>query len=279
MTRKRLFNNLAMGILWVSAVSTIIILAVIILYVVVKGLPAFGPNPLDGLRFIFTSPRGVTEAGGILPTIVATIYLTVLSMLIATPLAVGAAIYLSEYAREGRVTRIIRFGADTLSGVPSIVLGLFGLSLFVYILGLGWSMISGALTLTFMILPIVMRTTEEALRAVPGVWRQGSLGLGATKWQTIRRVVLPAAMPRVLTGVVLGVGRVFGEAAAVMFTAGLAINLPIFPTESGRTMTNHLFLLATEGISLKTAYGTALLLMVIILLFNFGARKIFARVR
>lgn len=279
MTRKRLFNNVAMGILWVSAVSTIFVLAVIILYVVVKGLPAFGPNPLDGLKFIFTSPQGVTQAGGILPTIVATIYLTVLSMLIAAPLAVGAAIYLSEYAREGRVTRIIRLGADTLSGVPSIVLGLFGLSLFVYILGLGWSMISGALTLTFMILPIVMRTTEEALRAVPAVWRQGSFGLGATKWQTIRRVVLPAAMPRILTGVVLGVGRVFGEAAAVMFTAGLAINLPIFPTEPGRTMTNHLFLLATEGISLKTAYGTALLLMVIILLFNFGARKIFTRVR
>lgn len=277
--RKKFYNQLALSLLWISAISTIVVLAIIIGYVVVKGLPAFGPNPADGLRFIFTSPHGITQTGGIFPTIVATIYLTLLAMLIGTPIAVGAAIYLSEYAREGRITRIIRFGADALSGVPSIVLGLFGLALFVYILGLGWSMISGALTLTFMILPILMRTTEEALKAVPYVWRQGSFGLGATKWQTIRRVVLPAAMPRILTGIVLGVGRVFGETAAVMFTAGLAINLPIFPTEPGRTMTNHLFLLATEGISMKTAYGTALLLMIIILLFNLGARKIFTRTR
>ena len=267
--RARILDKLAMGVLWVNGFMTIVILGLIIGYVVVKGLPAIN------FAFIFTSPHGVNQAGGIFPTIVASIYVTVLSLIISAPIAVGAAIYLSEYVKEGRLTRVIRFGADVLAGVPSIVLGLFGLSLFVYILGFGWSMLSGALTLTLMILPILMRTTEDALKAVPNSWRWGSMGLGGTKWQTVRRVVLPAAMPRILTGVVLAVGRVFGETAVLMFTVGMAINLPIWPTEPGRAMTTHLYLLATEGISMQTAYGTALLLMVIILLFNLSARKIF----
>jgi phosphate transport system permease protein len=265
----KIVDRIAIGILWLNGFLTILILGVIIGYIVVKGLPAMS------LAFIFTSPKGIEQSGGIFPTIVASIYVTVLSVLICSPVAVGAAIYLSEYVKEGRLTAVIRFGADTLASVPSIVLGLFGLSLFVYILGLGWSIISGALTLTLMILPILMRTTEDALKAVPNAWRNGSMGLGATKWQTIRRVVLPAAMPRILTGVVLAVGRVFGETAVLMFTVGMAINLPIFPTEPGRTMPTHLYLLATEGISMKTAYGTALLLMAIILLFNISARRMF----
>jgi phosphate transport system permease protein len=265
----RIVDRIAIGILWLNGFLTIVILGVIIGYIVVKGLPAMS------LAFIFTSPKGIEQSGGIFPTIVASLYVTVLSVLICSPVAIGAAIYLSEYVKEGRLTAVIRFGADTLASVPSIVLGLFGLSLFVYILGLGWSIISGALTLTLMILPILMRTTEDALKAVPNAWRNGSMGLGATKWQTIRRVVLPAAMPRILTGVVLAVGRVFGETAVLMFTVGMAINLPIFPTEPGRTMPTHLYLLATEGISMKTAYGTALLLMAIILLFNLGARRMF----
>lgn len=265
----RIVDRIAIGVLWLNGFLTIVILGVIIGYIVVKGLPAMS------LAFIFTSPKGVEQSGGIFPTIIASLYVTVLSVLICSPVAVGAAIYLSEYVKEGRLTAVIRFGADTLASVPSIVLGLFGLSLFVYILGLGWSIISGALTLTLMILPILMRTTEDALKAVPFAWRNGSMGLGATKWQTIRRVVLPAAMPRILTGVVLAVGRVFGETAVLMFTVGMAINLPIFPTEPGRTMPTHLYLLATEGISMKTAYGTALLLMAIVLLFNLGARRMF----
>jgi phosphate transport system permease protein len=266
---KNLKNKIAMIFLWGNGLVTIVILALIIGYVLVKGLPAMS------LEFIFTSPKGVTQSGGIFPTIIASIYVTGLSILIGAPVAVGAAIYLSEYTKEGRITQIIRFGADALAGVPSIVLGLFGLSLFVYILGLGWSMLSGALTLILMILPIIMRTTEDALQAVPNAWRQGSVGLGATKWQTIRKVVLPAATPRIMTGIVLGVGRVFGETAAVMFTAGLAINIPFLPNEPGRTMTSHLYLLATEGTSMRTAYGTALLLMGIILIFNLGARRLF----
>ncbi len=269
MLDKNLKNKIAMIFLWGNGLVTIVILALIIGYVLVKGLPAMS------LEFIFTSPKGVTQSGGIFPTIIASIYVTGLSILIGAPVAVGAAIYLSEYTKEGRITQIIRFGADALAGVPSIVLGLFGLSLFVYILGLGWSMLSGALTLILMILPIIMRTTEDALQAVPNAWRQGSVGLGATKWQTIRKVVLPAATPRIMTGIVLGVGRVFGETAAVMFTAGLAINIPFLPNEPGRTMTSHLYLLATEGTSMRTAYGTALLLMGIILIFNLGARRLF----
>lgn len=265
----RISDRIAIGLLWFNGFVTIVILGVIIGYVVIKGLPAMS------LSFIFTSPHGVEQSGGIFPTIIASLYVTILSVIISSPIAVGAAVYLSEYVKEGRLTQLIRFGADTLSGVPSIVLGLFGLSLFVYILGFGWSMLSGALTLTLMILPILMRTTEDALKAVPNAWRQGSMGLGATKWQTIRRVVLPAAMPRILTGIVLGVGRVFGETAVLMFTVGMAINIPVLPTEPGRAMTTHLYLLATEGISMKTAYGTALLLMAIILLFNLSARRIF----
>ncbi len=267
--RSRIMDKIAMGILWANGFLTIAILAMIIGYVVVKGLPAMS------LGFIFTSPHGIEQSGGIFPTIVASLYVTILTVIFTTPIAVGAAVYLSEYVKQGRLVTIIRFGADTLSGVPSIVLGLFGLALFVYILGFGWSMLSGALTLTLMALPILMRTTEDALKAVPNAWRQGSMGLGATKWQTIRRVILPAALPRILTCVVLAVGRVFGETAVLMFTVGMAINLPFFPNEPGRAMTTHLYLLATEGISMKTAYGTALLLMAIILLFNLSARKIF----
>lgn len=270
---KRTVNLIAMVMLWSTGVTTIIFLVAIIGYVLVKGLPAIS------LAFIFTAPHGVTQSGGIFPTIVASVYVTSLSIVTGAPLAVGAAIYLSEYTKEGTTTRVIRFGADALASVPSIVLGLFGLSLFVYILGFGYSMLSGALTLILMILPILMRTTEDALKAVPNAWRQASLGLGATKWQTIRRVVVPAAMPRILTGVVLGLGRVFGETAALLFTAGLAINIPISPFEPGRTMTNHLFLLATEGTSMQAAYGTALLLMVVILIFNLGARRIFGKRR
>jgi phosphate transport system permease protein len=265
----RIADKLMIGLLWLNGLLTILILAILIGYIVVKGLPAIS------LGFIFTSPKGIEQGGGIFPTIIASLYVTGLSVLLCTPVAVGAAVYLSEYVKEGRLTQVIRFGADTLASVPSIVLGLFGLSLFVYILGFGWSMISGALTLTLMILPILMRTTEDALKAVPNAWRNGSMGLGATKWQTIRRVVLPAALPRILTGIVLAVGRVFGETAVLMFTVGMAINLPIWPTEPGRTMPTHLYLLATEGISMNAAYGTALLLMAIVLLFNLSARRMF----
>lgn len=273
MLDKRVTNFMALALLWLAAGVTVAVLGALILYVLVNGVGALN------LRFVFASPEGVTMSGGIYPTIVATLYVTALAMLIVTPIAVLAAVYLAEYARQGRLVAAIRFAADSLASVPSIVMGLFGLALFVEALGVGFSMLSGALALSFLMLPIVMRTTEEAIRAVPKYIRWGSYGLGATKWQTVRRVVLPAAVPRILTGIILAAGRAAGETAVVIFTMGTMINSPVTPLDPGRSMTVHLMLLSMEGINLKMAYGTALLLMVLVLAFNLTARYLVHRGR
>ena len=182
------------------------------------------------------------------------------------------AVYLAEYAKQGKVVELIRYAADALASVPSIVMGLFGYALFVEAMGLGLSMVSAALALALLMLPIVMRTTEEAIRAVPRYIRWGAYGLGATKWQVVSKIVLPSAFGRIATGIVLAIGRAIGETAVVLYTMGQAINLPISPLDSGRPMTVHLYLLANDGINMNAAYGTALLLMVIILAFNLFAR-------
>lgn len=271
MLDKRHTNNLAMALLWASALMTVGILFAVILYVFVNGISVLS------LSFIFTWPEGVSAEGGIWPTIVATVYVTALAMVIVTPIAILAAVYLAEYAVQGRLVASIRFAADSLASVPSIVMGLFGLALFVEVLGFGFSMLSAALALSFLMLPIVMRTTEEAIRAVPKYIRWGSYGLGATKWQVVRRSVLPAASPRIITGIILATGRAVGETAVVIYTMGQAINLPLTPLDSGRPMTVHLYLLAMDGINLPAAYGTALLLMIMILFFNLSARLILRR--
>ncbi len=270
---KTLANRLALTFLWVAALTTVGVLFAVILYVFVNGIGQLS------LEFIFTWPQGVNAEGGIWPTIVSTLYVTGLAMLIVTPIAVLAAVYLAEYAVQGRLVNIIRFAADSLASVPSIVMGLFGLALFVETMGIGFSMLSAALALSFLMLPIVMRTTEEAIRSVPKYIRWGAYGLGATKWQTVSRSVIPAAMPRIITGIILATGRAVGETAVVIYTMGQAINLPITPLDSGRPMTVHLYLLAMEGINLPAAYGTALLLMIMILVFNLGARYILRRSR
>jgi phosphate transport system permease protein len=270
---KRLANAVALGVLWFAAGLTVVILFALIVYVFINGISAISP------KFIFTWPQGVDFTGGIWPTIVSSVYVTTLAMLIVTPVAILAAVYLAEYAVQGRLVRTIRFAADSLASVPSIVMGLFGLALFVESVGFGFSMLSAALALSFLMLPIVMRTTEEAIRSVPRFIRWGSYGLGATKWQTVSKIVLPAAAPRIITGIVLATGRAVGETAVVIYTMGQAINLPISPLDSGRPMTVHVYLLATEGINLKAAYGTALLLMAMILVFNLGARWISRRYR
>jgi phosphate transport system permease protein len=270
---KRVANNIAVGVLWVAAGVTVAVLGAIILYVLFNGIRVMSPE------FIFTRPHGVNSEGGIGPTIASTLYVTALSMLICAPIAVLAAVYLAEYARQGRIVSIIRFAADSLASVPSIVMGLFGFALFVEAMGIGLSMISAALALSLLMLPIVMRATEEAIRAVPRYIRWGSYGMGATKWQTVSRVVLPAAAPRIITGIVLATGRAVGETAVVFYTMGQAINVPISPLESGRPMTVHLYLLAVDGINLPAAYGTALLLMIMILAFNLSARWILKRYR
>jgi phosphate transport system permease protein len=270
---KRLTNRLALGVIWLAALSTVAALGAILLYVIVNGVGQLTP------AFIFTNPHGVNMVGGIWPTIQATLYVTALAMLITTPVAVLAAVYLAEYAVQGRLVRVIRFAADSLASVPSIVMGLFGIAAFVEGIGMGFSVIAAALALSFLLLPIIMRTTEEAIRAVPKYIRWGSYGLGASKWQTVSRIVLPTALPRIITGVILAAGRAAGETAVVIYTMGTAINAPILPTDSGRTMPVHLMLMAQEGINLPAAYGTALLLVLMVLAFNLTARYIGRRNR
>lgn len=263
---KDLSNKIMLGVFRAAAYITTLVLIAIIAYVVINGLPHIS------LDFIFGWPQGVNAEGGIWPTIVSTIYVTALAMLICTPVAVLAAVYLAEYAKQGKVVDIIRYAADALASVPSIVMGLFGYALFVEAMGLGLSMVSAALALALLMLPIVMRTTEEAIRAVPRYIRWGAYGLGATKWQVVSKIVLPSAFGRIATGIVLAIGRAIGETAVVLYTMGQAINLPISPLDSGRPMTVHLYLLANDGINMNAAYGTALLLMAIILAFNLFAR-------
>ena len=270
---KTLANKIAIGVLWFMAACTVAVLGALLLYVFWNGIAVVSPS------FIFTWPHGVNSEGGIWPTIVSTIYVTGLAMLISTPIAVLAAVYLAEYAYQGRVVSAIRFAADSLASVPSIVMGLFGFALFVEAMGLGLSMISAALALSLLMLPIIMRATEEAIRSVPKYMRWGSYGLGATKWQTVSKIVLPAAAPRIITGIVLAMGRAVGETAVVLYTMGQAVNLPVTPLDSGRPMTVHLYLLAVEGINLPAAFGTALLLIVMILGFNLSARWILSRYR
>lgn len=263
---KDLSNKIMLGVFRAAAYITTLVLVAIIAYVVINGLPHIS------LDFIFGWPQGVNAEGGIWPTIVSTVYVTALAMLICTPIAVLAAVYLAEYAKQGKVVELIRYAADALASVPSIVMGLFGYALFVEAMGLDLSMVSAALALALLMLPIVMRTTEEAIRAVPRYIRWGAYGLGATKWQVVSKIVLPSAFGRIATGIVLAIGRAIGETAVVLYTMGQAINLPISPLDSGRPMTVHLYLLANDGINMNAAYGTALLLMVIILAFNLFAR-------
>ncbi len=270
---RRLANNVALGLLWAAAISTVIILFSIIAYVFVNGIKSLS------LAFIFTWPRGINYEGGIWPTITNTLYVTALAMIIATPIAVLAAVYLAEYAKQGKTVDTIRFAADSLASVPSIVLGLFGFALFVEAMGFGFSMLSAALALSFLMLPIIMRTTEESIRAVPRYIRWGSYGMGATKWQTVSRAVLPAAAPRIITGIILATGRAVGETAVVIYTMGDSINQAKSPLDGGVGMTVHLYRLAMEGINLPAAYGTALVLMILILAFNLTARWVLKRYR
>jgi len=266
--RERVIGRVALSFFWIAAGITVAILFAIIAYVVIRGIGVVTPT------FIFTWPHGVNAEGGIFPTIIATIYVTALAMLIATPIAILAAVYLAEYAKQGVAVNIIRFAADSLASVPSIVMGLFGFAFFIEALGIPLSQLAAALALGLLMLPIIMRTTEEAIRGVAKYIRWGSYGMGATKWQTVSRVVIPAAMPRIVTGLVLAMGRAIGETAVVFYTMGQAINLPVTPYDSGRSMAIHLYMLAVEGINMPAAYGTAFLLMIIILIFNLLARYI-----
>jgi phosphate transport system permease protein len=258
----KLEQNIVRAFLALFTAITVFILLFIIVFILRKGLPVID------FSFLFRNPVDMGRSGGIFSTIVGTIVLTAVAVLIATPLGVGTAIFLTEYTWENRVTRVIRFGADCLAGIPSIIFGLFGFILFVTKLGFGWSILSGGLTLAFMILPTIIRTSEEAIRSVPAAYRQVSFSLGATRWQMVTRVVLPAALPGIVTGIILSVGRSIGETAAVIFTAGSALHIPSSVFSSSRTMAVHFYILAREGISMPNAYGTAAVLVIAILVIN-----------
>ncbi|OGD29226.1 MAG: phosphate ABC transporter, permease protein PstA [Candidatus Aminicenantes bacterium RBG_13_63_10] len=255
-------QKIAAGVLWFFVLVTVFILLFMIFFILRKGLPVLS------LSFLARNPVDMGRAGGIFSTIIGTIVLTLAAILIATPLGVGTAIYLTEYTWENRLTRIIRFGAECLAGIPSIIFGLFGFILFVTKLGFGWSILSGSLTLSFMLLPTIIRTSEEAIRSVPRDFREVSFSLGSTRWQMVTRVILPSALPGIVTGIILSVGRAIGETAAVIFTAGSALNLPTSLFSSSRTMSVHFYILAREGISLDNAYGTAAVLIIAILGIN-----------
>jgi phosphate transport system permease protein len=257
--------------LWAATALTVGALVFIIGFVMQRGLGAISWS------FLTESPRHSGSEGGIFPTIVSTLYVTLAAVVVATPLGVGAAIYLAEYTTEGILSGIIRRGTEGLAGIPSIIFGLFGFALFVTTLGMGWSIISGGLTLGAMILPTVIRTSEEALRAVPREYRHVAQSLGVSKWDAIRSVVLPVAAPGVMTGIVLGVGRAVSETAAVIFTSGVALRMPTSLFDSARTMSVHFYTLTMEGISDEKAYGTAAVLIVTILLINVVAYSLMHR--
>jgi phosphate transport system permease protein len=206
--------------------------------------------------------------GGIFPTIIGTVALTAVGILFATPLGVGTAIFLREYTRESYISRIIRFGTDCLAGVPSIIFGLFGFVFFVIYLNMGWSILSGGLTLAAMILPTIISTAEEAIKAIPYSYREVSYSLGGTKWQTVIRAILPNALPGIFTGIILGVGRSIGETAAIILTAGSSLVMPTSLFSPIRTMSIHFYILAREGISMDMAYGTGAALILLVLLIN-----------
>lgn len=264
-------QKIAKTLIWASALLVIVILLAIIIFILIKGVPHIS------WQFLTEIPRNMGRSGGISSTIVGTLWVTALAILIATPFGVGTAFYLTEYTSEGKITRIIRFSAESLAGIPSIVYGLFGFIFFVMYLKLGWSILSGGLTLAVMILPTIIRTSEEAIRSVSYQFREVSYSLGGTKWQTITKAVFPSAIRGITVGVILSIGRCVSETAAVILTVGTALRMPASVFSPTRTMAEHFYILAREGISMDKAYGTAALLIVIIFLINVVANMLVNR--
>jgi phosphate transport system permease protein len=264
-------QKIAKVVIWSAALSVIGLLLFIMIYILVRGVPSMN------WQFLTENPSGMGRSGGIFSTIIGTLVVTAVAILVATPLGVGTAFYLTEYTREGVVTKVIRFSAESLAGIPSIVYGLFGFIFFVMYLKLGWSVLSGGLTLAVMILPTIIRTSEEAILTVPRLYREVSFSLGGTRWQTISGVVFRSALPGIATGVILGIGRSVAETAAVILTAGSSLRMPTTLFSPVRTMATHFYILAREGISMERAFGTAALLIIIILLINIGANVLVNR--
>jgi len=269
--RAKTYELIAKFIIWLISILVVLLLFFIISFILIKGLPTLT------WQFLTESPSDMGRSGGILSTIISTMMVTVLAVLFATPFGVGTAFYLTEFTRETKVTKIIRFSAESLAAIPSIVYGLFGFIFFVIYLKMGWSVLSGGLTMGVMILPTIIRTSEEAIRSVPIGYREVSYSLGGTKWQTILGAVLPSSFPGIATGVILGIGRCVAETAAVILTAGSSLRMPTSIFAPARTMAVHFYILAREGISMERAYGTATLLIIIILAINIAANMIVNR--
>lgn len=256
------------GCIYLSAAIAVSVLLMIICYVTVRGI---GSVSLEFLTTVTSARKGTV---GIAGNIVNTLYIIVITLVIATPIGVGSAIYLNEYAKPGKIVRIIEFTTETLSGIPSIIFGLFGSVFFGTTLKLGYSLLTGALTLSLMILPLITRNTQEALRTVPNSYRSGALGMGATKWHMIRTILLPSAMPGIITGVILAIGRIVGESAALLFTAGSGYLLPKAGgwlskiLQPGGTLTIQLYLSSSKA-EYNVAFGIAFVLLVIVLCINF----------
>lgn len=268
-------DNVLRSFIWLAAALTVGFLFWIIWYILSNGL-----QHVDW-HFISDNYTRTGDEHGIFPMIISTIYMVIASIAVAAPLGIMTAIYLTEYAKVGsRLVKVIRFCTESLAGIPSIIFGLFGMTFFVAILGFGFSILSGALTLSILILPVIIRTTEEALMAVPQTYREGSYGLGASKIYTIWRLILPSAMPGIMTSVILSIGRVIGESAPVFLTAGMVARIPDSLMDSGRTLTVHLYKLTTELFTIEEwnqAYGTATVLIVVVLLINMITKLIAKR--
>jgi phosphate transport system permease protein len=265
------------AILGVIAFLTILPIVLVIAFIVYKGLPAIS------WEFLTQFPTDGMRSGGVMPAIIGTVYLTLVTTILCVPLGISAAIYLAEYAAETKFTRMIRLALITLAGIPSVVYGLFGLGMFVLFFQLGTSILAASLTLSIMTLPVVISTSEEALRSVPQAFRTVSISLGATRWQTIRRIVLPEGLPGIMTGVILGLERAIGETAPILFT-GAVFSLPSLPSSilsPTMALPYHLYVISTQvpEMPLEVQYGTALVLMMFVLVLNVIATIIRARAR
>ena len=269
--KRKPFSLLLLIVVALSATISALALVFIIAYVLIKGIPNLTP---DLFSLTYNS-----DNVSCMPSIINTIILTLLTLLIAVPFGIGSAIYLAEYSKRGnKLVKLIRTMAETLAGIPSIVYGLFGMLFFVYALNWGYSLLAGAFTLAIMVLPTIIRTTEEALLTVPDSYREGSFGLGAGKLRTIVRIILPSAMPGILSGVILSVGRIVGETAALIYTYGSATGYAVTPMSSGRSLSVHMYVLANEGLHTGEAWGTAVVLLALVFGINtlsaFVAKKL-----
>lgn len=262
MTKGRKVESIILRVLiFAAAAATFAVLLFLLAYILINGLPNIKPS-LFSLEYN-------TENASLMPALVNTVIMTALSLVIAIPFGIFSAIFLVEYAKKGnKFVGIIRITAETLSGIPSIVYGLFGMLFFVSALKWGYSILAGAFTMSIMILPLIMRTTEEALKSVPDTYSEGSFGLGAGKLRTIFRIVLPAAVPGIMAGVILAIGRIMGETAALMYTAGTVPKMASSPMDSGRTLAVHMYNLSSEGLYMDQAYATAVILLIVVVGMN-----------